>query len=67
MNTKTQIAIILFKVGLIIIVSGLIVGLAFGQWTLILIFGLMFMLPNMIEQVVIHFRDYVSQHTLRTE
>lgn len=42
MNSKTNIINVIFRIGLIFLVSGIMVGLFFGEWTEKLIVGIIF-------------------------
>lgn len=46
---------ILFRVGIVLLVCGLLVGLAISQWTLIPIFGFILMVPNLVDRVLLYF------------
>ena len=48
MNYNTNILDVIFRTGLIILISGIMVGLFFGEWTVMLVVGIIFTISPII-------------------
>jgi uncharacterized membrane protein len=48
MNSNTNFIDVIFRTGLIILVSGIMVGLFFGEWTVMLVVGIIFTISPII-------------------
>ena len=49
--------IITFRIGLILILSGILVGLVFSEWTPILLVGITFIVPEITRRLIEHRGD----------
>ena len=50
MNSITNIIDMIFRIGLIFLVSGIMVGLLFGEWTVMLVVGVLFTFSPIIQK-----------------
>ena len=50
MNSITNIIDMIFRIGLIFLVSGIMVGLLFGEWTVMLVVGILFTFSPIIQK-----------------
>ena len=61
MNSSTWVTesfgIITFRIGLILILSGILVGLVFSEWTPILLVGITFIVPEITRRLIEHRGD----------
>ena len=61
MNFNTNIVDVTFRTGLVFLVSGIMVGLIFGEWTVMLVVGLIFTISPIIGKRMQLHRDNISQ------
>lgn len=61
MNFNTNIVDVTFRTGLVFLVSGIMVGLIFGEWTVMLVVGLIFTISPIIGKRMQLQRDNMSQ------
>ena len=64
MTKQDNIVNILFRVGLILIMCTLLIGLIFSQWTPILILGITFVLPDITRRLIQNYGGHVKQEKL---
>ena len=50
MNSITNIVDMIFRIGLVFLVSGTMVGLLFGEWTVMLVVGMLFTFSPIIQK-----------------
>jgi len=56
----------LFRIGLILLVCGIFVGLLFKKWTVLPIIGMILIGPSFIEQGILRIRESMSQEKFGT-
>ena len=50
MNSNTNIIDIIFRIGLVFLVSGIMIGLLFGEWTILVIVGVLFTFSPILQK-----------------
>lgn len=65
LNINNMIEVFL-RVGLVLLISGVFIRLFFGDWTVILILGIILTFPAVIEKGILGIRDNVSQENVGT-
>jgi hypothetical protein len=56
----------LFRIGLILLVCGIFVGLLFEKWTVIPIIGMILLVPSIVEKGILRLRESMSQEKFGT-
>jgi uncharacterized membrane protein len=61
MNSTNNIIDVIFRTGLVFLVNGIMVGLYFGEWTIMLIVGIIFMISPIIGKRIQLLKEKMTQ------
>lgn len=61
MNYNTNILDVIFRTGLIILVCGIMVGLFFGEWTVMLVVGIIFTISPILGKGILLIKENLTQ------
>lgn len=61
MNYNTNILDVIFRTGLIILISGIMVGLFFGEWTVMLVVGIIFTISPILGKGIQLIKENLTQ------
>lgn len=61
MNSNNNIIDVIFRTGLVFLVCGIMVGLFFGEWTIMLIVGIIFVISPIIGKRIQFLKEKMTQ------